>query len=78
MDAANTSEWLGSAGTMDESFCTARKGSFVSGELAYNEVPSAVGYTTPSETQKKFASEAGVSNCCAFGNIRLRNCARIE
>ena len=37
MDATNSGELLGSAGTTDESFCTASKGSFASGELAYDE-----------------------------------------
>ena len=37
MDVVNNGEWLGSAGTMDELFCTVDEGSFVSGELAYDE-----------------------------------------
>ena len=53
MDAANTSEWLGSAGTTDELFCTASKGSFASRELAYDEAQSAVDCIAPSEAQKK-------------------------
>lgn len=52
MDAANTNEWLGRAGTTDESFCTASKGSFVTGELAYDEAQSAVDCTVPSEAKK--------------------------
>ena len=78
MDAANTGEWLGSAGTMDESFCTASEGSFASGELAYDEAQSAVDCNAPSEVQKKFAGEAGNCNSWAFGMIRWRDCARIE
>ena len=52
MDAMNAGEWLRSARTMDESFCMANKGSFVSGELAYDEAQSAMGCTAPSEVQK--------------------------
>ena len=77
MDAANTGEWLGSAGTTDESFCTASEGSFASGELAYAEAQSTVDCSAPSEVQKKFAGEAGDSNRCAFAMIRSRDCARI-
>ena len=78
MDAANTSELLGSAGTTDESFCTASKGSFASGELAYDEAQCTVDCSAPSKVQKKLAGEAGDSKCCAFATIRSWNCARIE
>ena len=53
MNAANIGKWLRSADTIDESFCMARKGSFVSGELAYNASQSTVDCTAPSEVQKK-------------------------
>ena len=78
MDAANTDEWLRSAGTMDESFCTASKGSFASRELAYAEAQSTVDCSALSEMQKKFAGEVGDSNRCAFAMIRSRDCARSE
>ena len=77
MDAANTGEWLGDAGTMDESFCMASEGSFVSGELAYAEAQSTVDCSAPSEVQKNFAGQAGDSNRCAFAMIKSRDCARI-
>lgn len=35
MDATNTSQWHGSVGTTDESFCTTSKGFLVSGELGH-------------------------------------------
>ena len=53
MDGPNTGEWLGSAGTTDESFCTASEGSFASGKLAYDEAQSTVNCTVPSEVQTK-------------------------
>ena len=78
MDAVNTGEWLESADKTDESFCMASKGSFVTGELAYAEAQSTVDCTAPSELQKKFAGEAGDSNCSTFATIRSQDCARIE
>ena len=78
MDAVNMGEWLESADTIDESFCMANKRSFVRGELAYDEAQSTVHCTAPSEMQKKFAGEAGDSNCSTFAMIRSQDCARIE
>ena len=78
MDAVNTGEWLESTDTTDESFCMASKGSFVRGELAYDEAQSTVDCTAPSEMQKNFAGEAGDSNCSTFATIRLQDCAKIE
>ena len=66
MDAVNTGEWLKSADTTNESFCMASEGSFVRGERAYDEAQSTVDCTAPSEMQKKFAGEAGDSNCSTF------------
>ena len=37
IDIANIGEWLGSAGTTNESFCMASEGSFASEELVYDE-----------------------------------------
>ena len=48
----------------------ASEGSFVRGELAYDEAQSIVDCTAPSEMQKKFAGEAGDSNCSTFAMIR--------
>ena len=78
MDASNTGEWLRSVGTMNESFGIANKGSFGSGELAYDEAQSGIDCFAPSEVHKKFANEVRGSNCCAFGKIRSRDCTRIE
>lgn len=52
MDVANTSEWIGSASTMEESISTARKGWFASGELAYDEAQSVEDCSAPSKGQK--------------------------
>ena len=70
MDAVNMGEWLESVDTIDESFCMHNEGSFVRGELAYAEAQSTVDCTAPSEMQKKFAGEAGDSNCSTFATIR--------
>ena len=78
MDAVNTGEWLESANTTNESFCMASEGSFVRGELAYDEAQSTVDCTAPSEMQKKFAGEAGDSNCSTFATTRSQDCARLE
>ena len=78
MDAVNTGEWLESADTTDESFCMASEGSFVRGELAYDEAQSTVDCTAPSEMQKNFAGEVGDSNCSTFETIRSEDCARNE
>ena len=45
MDVANTGEWIGSAGTTEESISTVSKGLFASGELAYGESQSVVDCT---------------------------------
>ena len=64
IDAANTSEWLGNGGMTNGSFCKANKGSFVSGELAYDEAQSIVDCTAPSEVQTKIAGEKNCSFTC--------------
>ena len=52
MDDVNTSEWLRSAGTMNELWCIAIKGSFEMRELAYNEVQSSMDCTALLEVAK--------------------------
>lgn len=84
INVANTVEWLGSAGKMNEFSYMPSEGSFMSKDLAYNEAQSAMDCTAPSEVQKSFVGEAaaspptGGSNGCAFQTIRSRDCAIIE
>ena len=72
MDAVDTGKWARSAGTMDEPFCIASKGSFASRELTCNEAHTIVDCTAPSKMEKKSASEVGGFNCSAFWNDQIK------